>query len=293
MSQLDEMRNENSEPLHKTSRLQRILADGCSLGHRLRCSISKAVVDTRVSAAHRFSNAQYIEENPEITAALEILKNTKQDISAFEKMAQAVYYCLEDNARIRREYGKTLETLNQASKDQFQKYISTMANVEHDLHTKRKPEPEMFREKVLVPLQQFLRDDIEKCQEIKLEYKQTKSKYDISVHTHSDLSSKKDSKPEKISHALVKKSEMEQLLKQSRERLQEAIQKMEKKKNEELIKNFQEFWNFYEKMYQDLAMILVNSPLKVDLIDKVMDQNQHSNGVLIPSANVVKNDDVQ
>jgi len=46
-------------------------------------------------------------------------------------------------------------------------------------------------------------------------------------------------------------------------------------------------------MYQDLAMILVNSPLKVDLIDKVMDQNQHSNGVLIPSANVVKNDDVQ
>ncbi|ETO19164.1 hypothetical protein RFI_18064 [Reticulomyxa filosa] len=233
-------------------------SQSAAFGSRLRRSISKVVVNTKVSAMHRLSNAAYIEEEPSIATALEVdfftLKTTKREIIKFVKIARKFYDSLagpsffmyyffmspalpplsilqkkitanktnnkkKEHLEVEREYAITVRDIGLQSKNEFRNFVSDMGTIDCNLQKAKQGELEIFREKILEAVENFLEYDIEKCQELKLEYKQVKAQYDVAVHTYLDLQGKEHPKLDKINHASMKKSESEEALMISRKYL--------------------------------------------------------------------------
>jgi len=163
MSEIEEkeLPTQGTETPDKPTKMQRIMSNTSSFGRRLRLSISKTFVNTKVSAMHRFSHADYTQEEPDIVAALRLLKSTKRDITAFAQIARRLYDSLQEHIQVQTEYESTLQVISQQNSDEFGNFLGEMEKVDHDLQRQRKRQAQLFQEKVLEPLEHFEFHDIE------------------------------------------------------------------------------------------------------------------------------------
>eukprot|EP00484_Ammonia_sp_Unknown_P002066 CAMPEP_0197022646 /NCGR_PEP_ID=MMETSP1384-20130603/3461_1 /TAXON_ID=29189 /ORGANISM="Ammonia sp." /LENGTH=363 /DNA_ID=CAMNT_0042450719 /DNA_START=23 /DNA_END=1114 /DNA_ORIENTATION=- len=210
--------------------------------------------------AAKMSGVRETPEDPEVTAALQRLKITKNEIEAISKTVRELYESRMFEASFMVQLATKLKETQTSQNDPFSQYVQKMGVGLAALEQVSTEHLKRMEEELVVPLEKFRDTDIAEIQKLKVKYYKSKTAYDSAVHKLAKAQESNDQ--QKITTAEQHKDGTAASLNALRTDLKFQVNNLEQKKQVNLLGCMEQYWQSYSAYASATSNILSKNTIE-------------------------------